>query len=348
MIPDAFKPFANVAYPCFILDNDGTLHQNESAGQAGPPLSNQAEILSLLRAAGQQMKAGGEAVTHRPLLTDALRMRTLTLMLTDEGLLAVASAAMEAPVTIFSSQMREQLGNILATIPMVNNQLEDSQLHLMSDIQYSCYQLLRITANLEDAGLVESKKYRLASTDLGALVDAVCYNAASVTNVRQVPLEWQVPGTPVMTDINSRLMMTALLNVIRNSLAFSRDGNKISVRLTQTGKNALLSVEDKGLGIRPENLTEIFKPYFSVDPYGDSNIRPGVGLGLSVTQQAVTAFGGTVKAESRFGEGTSIFLSLPLYTGEAAALESEPVEYMLGKYSPIFIQLCGYCLLPQL
>ncbi len=348
MIPKTFKPFQNAAYPCFFLDNDGVLYQNEAVGQAGPPLSNQAEILSLLRVAAQQMKNSGETVTHHPLLTDALRMRTFTLMVTDEGLLAVGSAAVESPVTIFSSQMREQLGNILATIPMVNNQLEDSQLHLTSDIQYNCYQLLRLSADLEDAGFVESKKYRLVPTDLADLVDKLCYNVASVTNVRQVPLEWQVPETPVMVEANVRLMMAALLNVIRNSLAYSRDGNKINVRLTQAGKNALITVEDKGLGIRPENMTGIFKPYFSVDPYGDSNVRPGVGLGLSVTQQALAAFGGSVKAESRFGEGTSIFLSLPLYTGSTAALESEPVEYMLGKYSPIFIQLCGYCLMPQL
>lgn len=144
-----------------------------------------------------------------------------------------------------------------------------------------------------------------------------------------------------------RLLSEALLNLIRNSLQYTRDGNELEIKLSEVGGKAVLTVEDRGLGIKPEMLTEVFEPYISADPYGDSNLRPGVGLGLGVVRQAVLGHGGTVNIESRFGEGTRVILALPLEENAANLVESEPADYLLNRYSPVYVQLCGYCRLPS-
>lgn len=348
MTPLAFQPFKNALYPCLLLGTDGVLHRNEAAETAGAPLSDEKAMTALLRTSAQQMAASGTAAATRPLLADALRTRSLTILATDDGTLAVAAQENEAPVTLFSSQMREPLTNIFATLPLLNAHVEEHHLRYTEDIQANCYQLLRLACNLEDAGLVENKSYDLHPLDLTSLVDSLCIGVSSVCRNQHAKLEWSVPNVPVIVCADPRLISSALLNIIRNSLAYTRDGNIITVKLTYTAKNALLTVEDKGLGILEENVTRIFEPYFSIDPYGDSNIRPGVGLGLPVVREAVNAFGGTASAESRFGEGTSIFLTLPLDGSATEALSSDSAQYMLNRYSPIFVQLCGHCLLPGL
>lgn len=348
MIPLSFQPFAQAAFPAYLLGKDGALHCNQAAKDAGPPFSEEAAMASLLRTYASQMANSSTPVLTQPLLADALQTRSLTLMAVEDGTLAVASGEGQSPVSIFSSQMRDSLTNIFMTLPIVKKHMEDDTLKYAEDIQANCYQLLRLASNLEDAGLIENRHYDLQAVDLAALVDSLCHSVDSIACNRQIKLAWEVPEQPVIVQAVPRLLTSAFLNILRNSMAYTRDGNHITVKLAVKGKNALLTIEDKGLGILPENVTRIFEPYFSVDPYGDSHVRPGVGLGLSVTREAVIAFGGTVSAESRFGEGTRIILFLPLSTETGDTLSGEPASYILNSYSPLFVQMCGYCLLPHL
>lgn len=348
MIPRSFQPFEKASFPAYLLGEDGMLYSNQASKEAGSPFSDEAAMVSLLRTYSQQMTTNHTPVITQPLLADALRTRSLTLMAVEDGTLAVASGEGESPVGVFSSQMRERLTSIFMTLPVIKNHLEDHNLRYAEEIQANCYQLLRLASNLEDAGLIENKHYDLQPIDLGALVGSLCESVDSISTNRRLKIEWSVPDEPIIVQAVPRLLTTAFLNILRNSMAYTRDDNQIIVKLARRGKNAVLTITDKGLGIRPENVTRIFEPYFSVDPYGDSHIRPGIGLGLSVAREAITSFGGTVSAESRFGEGTSIIIFLPTDTESTESLSSEPAAYMLNSYSPLFIQMCGYCLLPSL
>lgn len=214
-------------------------------------------------------------------------------------------------------------------------------------IQTNCYQLLRLASNLENALYIEGRRFEVEVVDVAALVSSLCTSVQAVCRDTGVPIRWQVPQFPVPVRGSRRLLGEALLNLIRNSLQYTRDGNEIDIKLTEAGGRAVLTVEDRGLGIKPGMVTEVFEPYFSADPYGDSDLRPGVGLGLSVVRQAVLAHGGTVNIESRFGEGTQVILALPQETGLADLAESEPADYLLNRYSSIYVQMCGYCRLPS-
>ncbi len=66
-----------------------------------------------------------------------------------------------------------------------------------------------------------------------------------------------------------------------------------------------LRFTDNGGGIAPENLDKIFEPFFTTNP-------EGTGLGLSVVQDVVARSGGKVRVESRIGEGSTFFVSLPI------------------------------------
>ena len=90
----------------------------------------------------------------------------------------------------------------------------------------------------------------------------------------------------------------------------------------------------------------IFESFFSADPYGDTPERPGAGLGLAVARDLAMALGGTISAESCAGEYTRIHLSLPLAETGGDVFVSDAADYLLNRYSPVYVQLAGFCRMP--
>ena len=144
------------------------------------------------------------------------------------------------------------------------------------------------------------------------------------------------------------LLATMLGALLSNALRFTRDGNRIEVTLTALSDRALLRVRDHGTGIRPEVLPHIFAPFFSADPSEDRAPSPGAGLGLTFVQALAGRLGGTVSVESVFGEGSLFAVSLPLAAPMGNdLLRSSSTDYLLNRYSPIFLQLADFCRLPD-
>jgi two-component system, NtrC family, sensor kinase len=99
-----------------------------------------------------------------------------------------------------------------------------------------------------------------------------------------------------------------LINLITNSIHATGSGGKITIMLEGMGEEVVLTVKDTGQGIPKENLKRIFEPFFSTKSPGK-----GTGLGLFVTRNIIEKLGGTIKVESRIGQGTSFSVKLPKY-----------------------------------
>lgn len=95
------------------------------------------------------------------------------------------------------------------------------------------------------------------------------------------------------------------------------DGGVIRVVLESESGQAILKVEDSGLGIPPEVRDRIFEPFATTK-------RKGTGLGLSLVLSIVEAHNGTVEAESVSGTGSLFIVRLPLASPTAGVEEGEP------------------------
>jgi signal transduction histidine kinase len=84
---------------------------------------------------------------------------------------------------------------------------------------------------------------------------------------------------------------------------------------SSTGPNAIVEVNDTGIGIPPEHLARIYDPFFTTKADGR-----GTGLGLAVTYGIVQEHGGTLSCQSDTGQGTSFRLVLPLLSRPAQAI----------------------------
>jgi two-component system, chemotaxis family, CheB/CheR fusion protein len=98
------------------------------------------------------------------------------------------------------------------------------------------------------------------------------------------------------------------VNLLSNAVEHAQDSPSIDVRVDKSRSMAIVEVSDHGPGIAAEDLPLLFKPYARLGQRASS----GLGLGLYLAREIVTAHGGTIEAESKLGEGTVIIVRLPL------------------------------------
>ncbi len=346
-----FSAFQNMPYPCFFLPKQGALLCNDACADASLPFSDPSIMLSILQTASAEHFKGNKSSSFSlPLLTDVLDLRVLTLIPLEEGLLAVAQDEHQTSVQVFSGHIREYLTNIFSSLASLSTHVESENILYLDSIQLNCYQLLRMITNLENSAQLESKKLRMDVLDFSSFIDDLCTQVSTACRNIPVSITWSVPPTPLFIEANANLLSAAILNILRNSLQFTKDDNKIHLNLQEVNKKAVLSISDTGLGISEHHLTHIFEPYYSVNPYGDTNERPGVGLGLASARETFIRFGGFITAESRFGSGTTLHLSLPLCEDEPPFAESNTSTYQTrhSAFSPINIHLVGFIPPPYL
>lgn len=115
------------------------------------------------------------------------------------------------------------------------------------------------------------------------------------------------PGVPPIVGDRAKLRR-AILNLLVNARQAMPHGGTITVRLSPSGSQVCVDIQDTGGGIPPEQQSRIFQPFFSTKP-------EGTGLGLAVVKRTIEDLGGQIGFESRADQGTTFHIVLP--AGEA-------------------------------
>lgn len=122
------------------------------------------------------------------------------------------------------------------------------------------------------------------------------------------------PGLPEFVHADPRRLRQVLINLIANAIKFT-DAGSVTLRVDYRNQLATFTVADTGIGIAPENAQRIFAPFARVG--GAAAGRPGVGLGLAITQALVHIMGGAISLESAPGQGlrftVKLMLSQPMH-----------------------------------
>jgi signal transduction histidine kinase len=129
----------------------------------------------------------------------------------------------------------------------------------------------------------------------------------------EVPgIEFDGGGGPVLADVDAERIRVVLGNLLTNALRHSApEGPPVRVALNVAGDDVSIAVNDRGVGIGPEDLSRVFEPFYRVDR-SRSKDTGGYGIGLSLVKRIVEAHGGSITIESRVGEGTSVRVLLPV------------------------------------
>jgi PAS domain S-box-containing protein len=133
-------------------------------------------------------------------------------------------------------------------------------------------------------------------------------------------LEWD--GSPVTCIGIPALLKRSVNNLLDNAVKYSPPGKPVVLRLRQEGKEAVIQVEDQGMGIPEEAVAFLFDPFFRAS---NTVGIPGTGLGLAIVAEAMQRMGGKIEHGYRANGGTIFTIRLPLARG-GAAVNREPVH----------------------
>jgi signal transduction histidine kinase len=105
--------------------------------------------------------------------------------------------------------------------------------------------------------------------------------------------------------LDAYLIRSALLNLFVNAIQAMPNGGVITIRVSSAGKEAMIEIQDTGIGIEEELIEKIFTPFFTTK-------QDGNGFGLAETHKVILAHNGEIDVASKLGEGTTFKIKLPL------------------------------------
>jgi signal transduction histidine kinase len=150
--------------------------------------------------------------------------------------------------------------------------------------------------------------YQEEPFDLNELVSETVENLQAATPTHQLSLE--TSGAVQVVGDRDRIGQV-LINLLTNAVKYSPHADKVIVRLTTDPQEAIVSVQDFGIGIAEAYHDKIFERFYQVaDPEEKTN--PGLGIGLYLSCEIVRRHGGNMWVESSKGNGATFFFTIPL------------------------------------
>ena len=150
-------------------------------------------------------------------------------------------------------------------------------------------------------------RYPLRELDLSGLTEA-CSGEFVPADERGISFTAEIePG--IYADCNPTLLSRLVFNLLQNAYKYGREGGSVKLTLRSEGESALLTVSDDGIGISSDDLPKIWQRFYQADASRGED--GGSGLGLAMVKEIAEFHGGSVRAESRPGEGSTFTVTLP-------------------------------------
>lgn len=205
-------------------------------------------------------------------------------------------------LTMLAHELRSPLGAISAAAAVLEpaHASAEAGTRAHAVITRQVDHMSQLINDLLDVERLVSGRIRLDRQPLD-LADAVRQAVRAVMGDAVSDRHVEISTEPVWVDGDSLRLEQVLTNLVTNALKYTPTGGRIRVTLRADGEDALISVEDTGLGISPTLLPFIFDLYVQADRTLD-RARGGLGIGLTLVRRLVELHGGTVEASSE-GEG---------------------------------------------
>ncbi len=228
-----------------------------------------------------------------------------------------ASSAKSAFLANMSHEIRTPLTSIIgfAELLLGRDLGRDEKLAAVQTIIRNGRHLLEVINDILDLSKIETGQVQLERIpiDLGLLLRDVVTLVAGRAEEKglefqvepQLPLPARFAGDPVR-------IKQVLLNFCSNAIKFTPRGRvKLALRYAASPPTLTFSVIDSGIGMTPEQLARLFRPFVQAD-VSTTRRYGGTGLGLYLSRQLATALGGRIEVDSAPGQGSAFHLVLPL------------------------------------
>lgn len=225
---------------------------------------------------------------------------------TKDKFFSIISHDVRGPVASFNG-----IGHMIKFF--VKSKETDQLLEVADHIDQSVDQLSKLLDNLLAWAMQQQGQFPNApeKLNLNELAEDLVKTLSNMAEGKKISLTSSIePSIHLWADRNST--MTILRNLVSNSLKFTPEGGSVSIEAIRNDDFAEIRVVDSGIGIPKDKLEKLFQLEDKKSTYGTSGEK-GLGLGLQLVHEFLEMNNGSIKVESKEGNGTTFIISLPLF-----------------------------------
>ena len=256
-------------------------------------------------------------ITERKQADEQLRQSSERISLANAEL-ARATRLKDEFLANMSHELRTPLNAILglseALQEEVYGSLTDKQRKSMATIESSGRHLLELINDILDLSKIESGKMQLqtAPVDVHNLCESSLTFVKQLAHQKQIKLSSKIAEGLGDIEVDERRLRQVLINLLSNAVKFTPEGGEVCLEIEGNllSETLQFSVIDTGIGIAPESIDRMFKPFVQLDS-SLSRRYAGTGLGLALVRRIVELHGGSIALESEVGKGSHFTVTLP-------------------------------------
>ena len=217
-----------------------------------------------------------------------------------------------------SHELRSPLARLNVALGLARQRSGPETESMLERIELEAGRLNELIGRLLTLARLEDGEQRVAAApvSLDEVVLNVAEDAEFEAQARHCHVRSEIPAGSWEVRGDASLLHSAIENVVRNAIRYTREGTAVEIHLEKTetatgGAEAVVRVTDCGSGVPADALEKLFQPFYRLD---DARGRQtgGVGLGLAITERAVRFHGGCVAAANRAEGGLMVEIHLPL------------------------------------
>jgi signal transduction histidine kinase len=260
-------------------------------------------------------------------LVESLQLSNSSLEETNRAL-EEASCAKSDFLAKMSHELRTPLNVIMGfselMLDEVPGKINEEQRQCLGDMLTSSRHLLGLINEVLDLSKVEAGKVelRLKNIALSELLESVTSAMTAVISQRRQSLDVDLDEELPLLYADEARLRQVFFNLLSNASKFTPDGGKIKIKASRKDNFCQLTVSDNGIGIKKEELKQIFEPFYQADNLMTRE-RRGTGLGLTLVKEIVEMHGGQIWVENEYGKGSNFIFTLPLVAGERTSAEED-------------------------
>ncbi|HXM39017.1 MAG TPA: GAF domain-containing sensor histidine kinase [Gemmatimonadales bacterium] len=231
-----------------------------------------------------------------------------------------ASRARDDTLAVVSHDLRNGLNTVLTAVGLLRRSLppdsdgQRDRRHVEA-IRRSADRMNRLIGDLLDVASIEAGRLFVEPHEeaVRPLIHEALEAGRPQALEKSLRLEERLPQHSPDVVCDRERVLQVLGNLIGNAIKFTPEGGSVTVSADPVGDEVMFAVRDSGVGVPAKQLPHVFDRFWQATP----KARLGSGLGLTIAKGVVEALGGRIWAESRAGEGTTFFFTLPSAVPEA-------------------------------
>jgi len=180
-------------------------------------------------------------------------------------------------------------------------------------MKQNCFRLLRLINNLIDITKIDSGYFELEldNYDVIEIIRNIALSIRDYVENKNISLEFKTTVKQRVIACDPDKIERIILNLLSNSIKFSKAGGKIGIYITEEKDELIITVKDTGIGIPNNKIPIIFDRFAQVDKSLTRN-HEGSGIGLSIVKSLVELHHGRVGVKSIHGKGSEFLIRLPI------------------------------------